>query len=218
MIHHIFLLHFFAFLLFPTLQCIPLPVPLEPNSEPSFPLSPPPRFTRMRRPRAPSPTTGAYFTPPLPSPTYIIRGSSAARGDPDQNVPSLSTIIVLIILIVAGLCLSVLALVACGYKLYVRLSRYISRRRERKDNPLAAIRVGESAGETGPCSMVLDLERGDMESVREIDREMSTAGSRSVTAEAENASTSSTGWVTTTGERGTVRRVKVPSRDSVLPR
>ncbi|KAG0134850.1 hypothetical protein HOY82DRAFT_537210 [Tuber indicum] len=213
MIHHISLLHF---LLFPTLWCISLPVDPESNSHPSLPLSPPSRFTGTHRPRAPSSTVKIHFTP-LPSPTYIIRGSSAAREDPDKDVQSLNTVIVLIILIVAGLCLSVLVLVTCGYKLYMWLSGHISRRRERKHDPLPSIRVGESAGETGPCSMTLDLERGDLESGREMGREMSTTGTRSATNVAENASTSSAGWVITTGESGTVRRVKVASRDSVLP-
>ncbi|PWW76188.1 hypothetical protein C7212DRAFT_343859 [Tuber magnatum] len=217
MIHRKSLLHLFAFLLFPILQCTPLPIHLQPNAEPRLPVHPQPLSTRTQSPHAPIATITTHSNPPLPSPTYIIHGSSASRENSDQDVPSLYTVIVLIILIMTGICLSVMALVACGYKLYTLLSRYISRRRARKEDLLTAISVGESAGEIGPSRAVLDLERGDMESVREIGLEMSTPYSRSVTTNAENPGSSSTGWVVATEKHGTVRRVKVLDRDSVLP-
>ncbi|RPA89949.1 hypothetical protein L873DRAFT_1821924 [Choiromyces venosus 120613-1] len=210
-------LHLCVFLLFPTLQCLPLPTHSQPKAMGSLAQYPPPHDTRALPPSAPGPTITILPTPAFPSPTYIIRGSSGARGTPDQDVPPLNTVIVIIILILTGICLCVVALIACGYKLGLWFSRHISRRRARKEDLLAVIRVDESAGETGPGSSLLNLERGDGGSVREVGPEIYIPGSRSASAEADNATSSSSGWVVTMGEGGTMRRIKVVDRDSVLP-
>ena len=76
--------------------------------------------------------------------------------------------------------------------------------------------VGESAGVIGPSRMQLDLERGDVESVWEMGREITTPRFGRAVAEAESASSSSSGRFVITGEGGTVRRMKVAARNSVL--
>ena len=78
------------------------------------------------------------------------------------------------------------------------------------------ILVGESAGVVGPSGMQLDLERGDVESVWEMGREITTPMPGRAVAEAQNASSSSSGRVVTMEEGGTVRRMKVATRNSVL--